>query len=110
MRLRILLRGVLLAFVFISVTSSGLWGQTLIQGTVTDSVLSPIVNAIVSPYPLLSAIDTTDADGFYSIDGYPPGSYNLRFMHPEYFMTYLRDIQLAENETITVDAVMHRHP
>lgn len=110
MKRQSLFGGIAAAILVFVITASSVMAQTLIQGTVTDSFFSPIEGAIISTYPMTSVRDTTDINGFYSLEGYPPDSYNFRFIHPDYFDTYVLHVQLAQDETITVDALMHRHP
>jgi hypothetical protein len=57
-----------------------------LTGIVTDSVTrNPIAGVLVELNgELLSASTYTGSDGSYTIGNIPPGSYSVRFSHPDY--------------------------
>ena len=97
-------------FALIWISSSSAVAQTFVQGVVTDSIFNPVEGAIVKIGSTYIGADTTDAAGYFSFSGYPPGVYRLSFSHSDYFDTLLNQVELPQDESISVNVSMRHRP
>lgn len=74
--------------------------------TETDSV-TPIPDVFVRP-SRSNFTDTTDANGFYSVDSLSRGVHWLAFNHPLYVQKIINGINLAPDETLEVNVSLTR--
>ncbi|MCP4581180.1 MAG: hypothetical protein GY839_06145 [candidate division Zixibacteria bacterium] len=84
-----------------------LLGYGVLAGTVTDTLLSPILNALVEVQggpPFLS--DDTYFDGSYEIDDIPEGVYQVYFSRAGFFDTTVTDISITPDDTTWLDMQM----
>jgi hypothetical protein len=103
-------RGLALAFLFLLVTSTGVFAQSAISGLVRDTsgAVMPGVTVEAASSVLIEKVRTvvTDDQGRYTIVDLRPGTYAVTFTLPG-FNTYRQEaLELPANFTATVNADM----
>ena len=74
-----------------------------ITGTVTDTTGTPIEGVLVELVGQGEQTNT-NAGGGYTLDGIAPGTYSLRFTHPDYDSLVVNDVVVAYDVMTTVNA------
>jgi hypothetical protein len=110
MRRQSLFGGIAAAIFVIVVSSSSAMARTQIQGTVTDINMNPLENVVVFPWPLYDSWDTTDAQGYYYLDGLPINMTRVAFYHYDYFDTSIWADEWPEGDSITLDVILNHRP
>lgn len=77
----------------------------LISGTVTDNSGAPIERAYAIAVGT-STDDSTDVNGFYSLDDLVSGTYDISFSHPHYRDTVVTDVAVTHGDTTILNLLM----
>ncbi len=97
-------RSAFLLFVLLCLPSSFLLAQGRIIGRVTDSTGNPLAATIVSlSSDKRNGAVVTNAEGYYSFPGLPPGEYVIRFSKTG-LSSLLSQVSLTANATMLVNA------
>lgn len=79
-------------------------GRGTIRGTVTDDKGQPVAGVNVSVQGISTpGVVQTGADGTYVFNGLYEGTYNMRFVHPDYRVYREENVVVTPGETTTVD-------
>ncbi|MGV3723183.1 MAG: carboxypeptidase regulatory-like domain-containing protein [Actinomycetota bacterium] len=83
-------------------------GNGTIAGTITRSDTTPIVGATVRTTngPVVGASTTSDADGDYSLDNLPEGTYTILVSRSGFTSQTISAIEVDPGQTTTVDVVL----
>ncbi|MCD6161112.1 MAG: VCBS repeat-containing protein [candidate division Zixibacteria bacterium] len=80
-----------------------------VEGAVTNETLQPIENVLVFTSDM-SAYDTTDINGEYSLDYINAGNHDIIFQDTYYYDTTIAGITIISGDTTTLDIILRQRP